>query len=468
MQGLYPPLQPSSNYTFIHGLSELANGSNIIAPLNGYQYPQIQAASSLDPNSIWISGQLNCPLLTSAINQYWATPEYASIQSTTAKFYAHLQSSVLHGVFPDASIGYFDAFYIWDYLNYAVTHNSSLVNHISDEDLSHARLLADGLVYATYGDLGSSGKTTGDQIRAISGKTLATRILNAFYENIHSQGVTDKMTLLFGHFEPMVAFAALSGLSSKQNPQFYGIPDYGSSMVFELYSVSENSSGSYPSASDLNVRFLYRNGTGENAELVSYPLFGRDPGQVHMTLNEFVAGIEKFMMSSVEEWCRTCDSYSVFCPASRGSTGSGLPPASSSVPLPHPRLKPAVAGIIGAVVSLVVVSLVAVAAMLLGGLRFFRLRKSRRSELSGFKGGEKLASDPDLTIGKDGIGATMVHATADHERVGSWELDERRGLGDAQVTTLKSSDASIGRSSFEEDDLPTDSIANPVRAHDLV
>ena len=83
---------------------------------------------------------------------------------------------------------------------------------------------------------------------------------------------------------------------------------------------------------------------------------------------------------------------------------------------PHTHRKgpsPAVAGVIGAVVTAAVAGIVALLAFFLLGCR---VRRERAHPMGGFKGGEKLASDADLTKGGT--------AGKGHERVGSWELGD--------------------------------------------
>ena len=473
MQGLYPPLHVSSNTTFISGQSELANGSNVVAPLDGYQYPQIYSTSRLDLNSIWISGEVSCPRHVSSRNEYLNSPSYESTQRSNADFYASLQPKLLDGIFPSAAVGYFDAYYIWDYINYGATHNASVSNHISLEDYTRARILADDWVFAMNGNLSAYGSTPGDHIRAIAGRTLATRVVQALYTNMEQAGAMDKMTLLFGSFEPMVAFAALAGLATEQNQQFYAIPEYGSSMVFELFSLSANSSDTYPDPSNLYVRFLFQNGTGENAELISFALFGNSPSHVTMSLTEFIAGMESIMVLSVQDWCDTCSSYSVFCPAfgTDGSTGNSSSSPNTGAPRTH-GLKPVVAGVIGAVITLAVSGLVIGAVMLLGGVRVYRRKTKRQSELNGFKGGEKLASDQDLGLAKTGAGPTLTddgtQPAKAHERVGSWEMGDRKKAEDAQLSSLKFPGTPIRRPSFEEDDLHVTPFADPIKPDDRV
>ena len=54
MQGLYPPhTRAFSNETGSLEAAELANGTVIDYPMDGYQYPDIEVPSLQDPDSIW-------------------------------------------------------------------------------------------------------------------------------------------------------------------------------------------------------------------------------------------------------------------------------------------------------------------------------------------------------------------------------------------------------------------------------
>jgi hypothetical protein len=474
IQGLYPPLQLSSNDTFATSQSVLANGSNILPPLNGYQYPQIYTASRNDDNSIWIAGEIGCPAYIASGYEYYTSPEYATILDTSAGFYESLEQDFLNGIFTNSSVGYFDAYYIWDYLRYGFIHNTSIADHISEETLLRARALSDELTFALNGNASASGSIPGDQIRAIGGRTLATRIVEAMFTNINTSGQYDKITLLFGSYEPMVSFAALVGLPSEQNPQFYSIPDPGSSMVFELFSLSVNGTGEYPDPSDLNVRFLFQNGTGDGSQLISYSLFGGDPSQNVMTFEEFVAGMETIWMPSVADWCDLCSSISVFCPAFVSNTGgSSSSPTYGAESSGHHGISPVVAGVIGAVVTLVVAGILTAVLALLGGLRVYRMKTKGKSDLGGFKGAEKLASDADLTVAQAQVGGIVTGVRSPpagrlHERVGSWELGDQTKAKDAQIPNLGPSDLSERRPSFEDDELHVHPLAAPVKPDDRV
>jgi hypothetical protein len=401
-----------------------------------------------------------------AVAQYYQNPSFHALQTSTEEFYDSLQPEFLNGVFSNASVGYFDAYYIYDYLNYAYLHNSTVADGLDPEELTTAKILAADWVFAMNANTSVSGLKDGDHIGVIAGRTLAAHVLQAFYTTINTQGTSEKMTLVFGSFEPMIAFASLTELISPMNSAFYNVPEPGSSFVFELFALRDNDVGTYPEADELFVRFLYQNGTGDDSELVTYPMFGLGPSQVVMTLSDFVLGLSNRSISSVEDWCETCNSYSIFCPAFTNSD-SDLGGNSSR----RHGMHPAVAGVIGAVVGIVVVALLVVVILLLAGCRLHRTGSKRRSELGGFKGAEKLASDQDLTLPKGGAAAMVVDTPAPthrgHERVGSWELRDQMKAEEAQ-RGMTHGIARPRRPSFEDDDLHVNPYGTGIKPRESV
>ena len=99
-------------------------------------------------------------------------------------------------------------------------------------------------------------------------------------------------------------------------------------------------------------------------------------------------------------------------------------------------MAPAVAGVIGAVVTLVSVGLIAVMGFFLCGLR---KRGAHKSSIGGFKGDGKLASDADISFRNPIWSTSKTASTAQqddsatrgvivrgHERLGSWEMGQSR------------------------------------------
>ena len=268
-------------------------------------------------------------------------------------------------------------------------------------------------------------------IAAISGQTLAGKVLALLSGSQNALGGAENLNLLFGSYEPFLAFASLSGLANSSR-EFRSLPLPGSVMAFEVFSNKPNATR-YADNSNLWVRFLFRNGTAPDAKLTSYPLFGRGKSAVDMSWTEFEEGMAGIAVSGPGDWCQTCASLAVFCSAFLENAGSGAGNNSATggwTAQSGGGMTPAGAGVLGAGVT-VAVALLVLAALAVAGWRVYRRERGRRGSagLGGFKGAEKLASDVDLThaVAKDGAGAgaTVVR----QERVESWEMGMTRGKG---------------------------------------
>ncbi|ODH47824.1 hypothetical protein GX48_06090 [Paracoccidioides brasiliensis] len=483
LQGLYPPNRQSDNSSV--NIANLVNGTVVDFPLNGYKYAELFTPSFRDPVSTQLVGQANCPAYSGAIVEWVEGREFLALATESVAFYSSIYSRILRGIFSVQNTNFINAIAIWEFLNYQYIHNMTARSVISLEDVNHARYLADRFAFATNGNISTSGQGRDDNgdLLAVAGKTLSRYIVSSFENNIGTNGNGNKLALVFGRHEPMVAFAALAKLATDRYPNFFGLPEHGASMVFELFSTGSSSPlGQYPSQNDLMVRFFLRNGSnpsGTEPPLTSYPLFGRPEGSPGIPYREFRSEMANIMLS-VAGWCQTCVSESVFCPSYLANFGrSGTGPSSR-------RLSSVVSGVIGAVVSLCVVGLLAGLASWLLGLRVRRTATRRRSDLGGFKGGNRLASDPDLTFGgkagQQGVGVFVKqddyergNSSGDnhggHERIGSWELRSKSAISkpesDTESTRRLRGNAS-GRVSFEEEDAAVSTIAEPVKAHEHV
>ena len=130
--------------------------------------------------------------------------------------------------------------------------------NLSSDDLFRLRTLADSqsfdLVYNTSSPSSSIG-----------GKTLAYLILSHLNQTVSQSAPGLKITYFAGAYTVMLPFWALSGLP-QASPDFYGLPDYASAMVFELRQQK--------SSSELTVRFRFRNRSLPLAPLNYFPMFG--------------------------------------------------------------------------------------------------------------------------------------------------------------------------------------------------
>ncbi|KAA8566054.1 hypothetical protein EYC84_008659 [Monilinia fructicola] len=425
MQGLYPPVPGVGQ-----GMSNiLTNGSLINFPLGGYQYPNINSMSEMDYNYIWIAGSDQCTTYDVATRFTKTSPNSTSLMASTEDFYLSLANTFFVGI-DSAKLNYGNAINLYYYALYQYNHNSSIHNMTNAFGLLET---LNGFASEQAVSLNTPG--TSSNIQSISGQTFASKVIQQFQHTISSSGVSDKLSLYFGSYEPMIAFFYLSSLSTSTltGKRFSMLPDYGSMMAFELFSYVEegyNSSTPFPKTTELWVRFVFRNGTSDTDPVISYPLFGLGNSEIDMKYNDFVTELGKFAVNDLSDWCSACASISLFCEAILSNESSGSDSKNNNR-LRSKGVTGVVGGIIGAIVTLVVITLILLALGLLGFRVQYREKRlphavggvgiSNRGSPTGgggFKGPEKLASDTDLNIVKGpGTGATVRH-----ERIGSWEM----------------------------------------------
>nr|POE65294.1 hypothetical protein CFP56_34961 [Quercus suber] len=364
LQGLYPPVQAGLD------VETLANGTNITAPMNGYQLIPVDLVSSGSgsEDSGWLQSTSNCGQATISSNDYFTSAPYQSLLASTQDFYDTI-APVVNRTFNASQVNFKNAYVIYDLINVAEIHNASISSYadvLTPDALFQLRTLADahewGLAY---------NSNSSDDARAVTGMTLAGQIVEFLNGTITGTG-KQKLGIQFGAYGTFASFFGLAELPAV-NPDFMGVADYTSAMSFELFTNTTTaiSSTSYPSTDDMYVRFFFHNGTTSNiSEPVQYPLFGS--GQDALSWNDFTTGMNKFAISSTKQWCNTCQNFTGTCAAyapDGGSSSSSDSSSSSSSGSSGNGLSPAVNGVIGAMVTLAVVLGLEALVLLLGGLR---------------------------------------------------------------------------------------------------
>lgn len=331
---------------------------------------------------------------------------------------------------------YISALEIADYLRYQYAHNASIYTALSSDStyagvFDKIKHLADEEAWYLYGNTSTSSRDADNQ--AMAGKTIAASIVKQFelliVDRLSGGDTTDMsypLTFYFGEQEAMMSLLSIM-MADFHNEYFHSIPTWGSAMVFELYSTGKNVD--FPTnTKDLWVRFYFHNGTDFEGQFMTYPILGNGPSGTEIPWLEFE---DMFMRLGVDrkQWCSACDSPALFCIGENKRNTTLTVPLSSSTRTS--ALSPTVAGVIGALVALIVAALLFALAMLLAGIRLHRVQRTPQSELGGFKGSAKLASDPDLSLAKNGAppAGIVTSGFADqkrgHERVGSWELRQK-------------------------------------------
>jgi hypothetical protein len=220
--------------------------------------------------------------------------------------------------FPQNLANFQYAYDLYEYALYQfnhdkVTHDAMLTANTSySTDLAFLAELAGTQQRDLNGNLSVSGAIPGDMIRAISGRMLAGKVLERMKINIASKGANNRLNLMFGSFEPFVAFFALSGLvNGNSEGNFQQLPNNGAAMMFELFSIDGNSS-TYPQTHDLWVRFLYRNSSISGTPFTPYPLFGDGNFPGRMQYVDFASAMQAIAVDGIAGWCTLCESINLF------------------------------------------------------------------------------------------------------------------------------------------------------------
>ena len=267
---------------------------------------------------------------------------------------------------------------VYDLLNVANIDNVTFSSQelLTNDTLYQLRTLADTHEF-------NLAYNASDSIRAIAGATLAAQIVQGLNTTITSKGKT-KFTVQFGAYGSFQSFFGLANLTSVNN-DFYGIPDYASNMIFELY--TNGTASPFPtSTDDLRVRFLFHNGTtNSSSQPQIYPLFGSN--QQDLSWNDFTTGMNKFAIGDQASWCTTCGNSTGVCASASSnssSNGSGSSGSGTDSSTPGNGLSPAVNGVIGAMVTLAVILGLEALVLLLGGYRLVsKKRMAGQTHLNG-------------------------------------------------------------------------------------
>ncbi|KAI0172293.1 phosphoglycerate mutase-like protein [Hypoxylon sp. FL1284] len=370
LQGVYPPAGSLSTST-------LANSSKVEAPLGGYQYIPVTSSTTASTstnaeNSEWLQGGSGCGNAVVSSNNYFQSPEYLGTLDQTKPFYASL-SPVLGGLFSSSAATFKNAYTIFDYVNVGRIHNSSIPSSdlLTDETVFQLRTLADNHEW-------NLAYNESDAIRAVEGATLAAQILQQLNGTLTGNGKTP-LNVQFGAYGTFMSFFGLAQLH-KLSADFTGVVDYASSMVFELVTNATAGSSGYPAAADVSVRFLMANGTAAQNPLTAYPLFGQH--DVLLPWNTFASEMGKFAIGDTAAWCSACGNTTGICaPSSSSSSSSGDGAAAASSKSSDNGISLPVAGVIGALVTLVVILAVEGLVYALAGLRL--VRKSTLASMGG-------------------------------------------------------------------------------------
>lgn len=372
VQGLYPPAGDASIQT-------LANGSKVEAPLGGYQYIPVNvvsmASSSADSESSdWLQGGSGCGAAVVSSNEYFSSAEYLATLASTQFFYQSLMP-VINTTFTSAEADYKNAYTIYDYVYVASIHNTT----IPSSDLLTPEVMLQLQTRGSQHELGLAYNAS-EPIRAIAGSVLAGQVLQFLNATAQAQSGSSSAAPVLGvQFGSYGSFFSFFGLADMMplSVNFTGMVNYASSMVFELVDPQDGSD-------DLSVRFSVANGSASASNPPrEYPLFGQN--QTLLPWTDFVSGMQKIAISDTPSWCKACGETTGTCAVALGLSGSGgngsTSTAGSGSGNKGGGLSNAVAGVIGALVTLGVILGIEALVMVVGGLRLVKKKMLQRPVL---------------------------------------------------------------------------------------
>jgi hypothetical protein len=256
---------------------------------------------------------------------------------------------------------------VFDLINVARIHNATIPSGTLLDDPTVLNLQ----FYANQHEWGLAYNAS-DNARAFSGMQLAGEMLQFFNTSISGKGAS-KIGIQFGAYATMLSLFGLLDLQAA-SPNFMGVPDYASSMAFEVFTPGDGAT-TYPDPSTMQVRFLYSNqSTGIIGAPTQFNLFGGQANSVAYT--DFVSKVGGFAIQTTQEWCTLCGNTTGNCAQFANSSSSSGSTGSKS----HMSL--AVAGVIGAMVTLAVVLGAEALIALILGLRLVKKHRAASGSLS--------------------------------------------------------------------------------------
>ncbi|KDN50703.1 hypothetical protein RSAG8_01201, partial [Rhizoctonia solani AG-8 WAC10335] len=320
----------------------LANGTTVVAPLNGYQYAPIE---SVEPDTdVSLEGWTECNTFTTATSAFYNSTEFMQVSDANADFLTSLRSI------------------IYDFLNVQSIHNQSLAQQITPGILARARALANWHQYHTFSSPNMGG------VGNIAARTIIPDIvssLNAFANA--SQPL--RLTYLSLSYKPFISLFNMTGVAT-QYPELAGIVNYASAVTLELRQPTLGGSPFPTLGGSPFVRLNFKNGS--EAGFTTYSMFG---GNQDTPLDEFTSRLTPYAIDDLNDWCTTCNNWE--------DRKCNLVAAAntSAVVWQKNLVTPVGAGFIGAAVTIAVFSAALAVLAFVGLLTFGRKSRKERSVL---------------------------------------------------------------------------------------
>lgn len=341
---------------------------------------------------------------------------------------------------------FWNAYEIYQLVDYLYKHNETVYKGLkgAEKTLDTLRNNAFTLQRAKTQGPSSNSNDTESIIKTLPGRTLADAVAMhmGYFVRDNSQ---NKLTLMFGSYQPLMAFYSIAGLQTRDNLENTALGNVtapGAAIVFELIGENYDDANAIPETDDLRVRFLYRASADKDVNFEVMSLFGSGFDGASVPYTAFLREMNSRGRNS-SDWCDICkpdSNIGQWCAVSNSATHHNS----------NSQMIPAVAGVIGAIIMGGLIGLVGLGLFFIGGYSV------RRRNREGFTRAEKRSGDRDVQVGN----------TGNHqERIGSWEMRDGHGAKTSGGDSIVQTDSR--RNPFD-DDAASDMGSTPVKARESV
>ncbi|KAF5392342.1 hypothetical protein D9757_001448 [Collybiopsis confluens] len=276
LQGLFPP-NPKNKIV-------LANGTEIVAPLGGYQYVPVETVEPSNDRSL--ESWTDCPAFEKHIKEFYSSDEFKEKEKQAQPFFKSVKDFVF-----GRPTTLKNAWNLYDYMNSQLTHNQTYAYRLPPTLLETARGLADFHETGIFSDKESGG------IGNIAGRTMLHTILKSL-ERVAFNGDPLQFELIETAYQPFISlFHELEIVNA--HPELKAIPNFASAFVIELRR------GGPPDVRDF-LRFRFKNGTGSGFKTVY--VYGT---HADIPLTEFIFKAKGGEIANNRQWAKICSDSSL-------------------------------------------------------------------------------------------------------------------------------------------------------------
>lgn len=283
LQGLYPPQNVAGTSVGNLTLAEIANGSIVQNPLNGYQYVQSNIQENATDGYIWTKGDSNCPASDAAIDQVQNSDLFKTLTNESAEFYQSIADiPFIKEKFNSSKVNFKNSMNIFDQVWVNTIHNETVAQQFNESLIDAIQFWSDKYQWLISDNQVNANLTIG-------AKTLMARIADKLTTTKNNG--KPYLNYLTGSFNTMYQLASVINLDIADS-KFRTMPNYGATYVFELLNNTQN---------ETFVKFSFKNGT---QELNTYPVFNSTSDI--MSWDDFVSHVGKISIPKVSSWCSAC------------------------------------------------------------------------------------------------------------------------------------------------------------------